>query len=459
MRSPLTFEPGRARLSLVVLGAALLGVALGVPVTAHATPADLLGFGARNIALGGAVAADVQDGGANYYNPAGLVGSPGLRLSLSYASLSSDLHINDVNSHVERISGLNLGIVAPAAIGSVRLAFGLAVHLPDQRINRTRSSLPSRPFWTLYDSRPHKVYLATNLALQLVPWLNVGVGVTFQSASTMELDIVGDINFLRTSQTRLTHQLQGDLLSSRAFQAGAQVRPLDWLSIGLTWRGALALRDQLTARVEGGLTGLGPAFPVSFELVSRSVGAYIPQQLVVGVAARPIEALRVSLDVSWVDWSKHPSLISTEELLLNVELPPGIMLDIPSMIGGTTPVPMNLRDIVVPRVGVEWDAHRTDAFVLHTRAGYVFERSPFPAQRGRTNFVDSNRHSLALGVGATFVSPGRRFPGDLNLDAYFLYAQVSERAHEKLSLVDPVGDYTAGGRQYGFGLQVELAFH
>ena len=131
--------------------------------------------------------------------------------------------------------------------------------------------------------------------------------------------------------------------------------------------------------MEGGLTGLGPAFPVSFELVSRSVGAYIPQQLVVGVAARPIEALRVSLDVSWVDWSKHPSLISTEELLLNVELPPGIMLDIPSMIGGTTPVPMNLRDIVVPRVGVEWDAHRTDAFVLHTRAGYVFERSNLSA--------------------------------------------------------------------------------
>jgi hypothetical protein len=56
------------------------------------------------------------------------------------------------------------------------------------------------------------------------------------------------------------------------------------------------------------------------------------------------------------------------------------------------------------------------------------------------------------------VSPGRRFPGNLNLDAYFLYAQVSERAHEKDSLVDPVGDYRAGGRQYGVGVQVELAF-
>jgi long-chain fatty acid transport protein len=274
----------------------------------------------------------------------------------------------------------------------------------------------------------------------------------------MELDIMGDINFLRTTQTRLTHQLKGDLVSSRAFQVGVQARPLEWLSVGVAWRGALALRDTLTARVEGGLTGLGPAFPVSFELISRSVGAYIPQQLVFGVAARPLDALRVSLDVGWVDWSKHPSLISTEELLLSVELPPAIMLDIPSMIGGTTPLPMNLRDIVVPRVGVEWDALRTGSLVLRARAGYVFERSPFPVQRGRTNFVDSDRHSLTLGAGVSLLSPGRRFPGNLNLDAYFLYAQVSERAHEKDSLVDPVGDYRAGGRQYGVGVQVELAF-
>ena len=175
---------------------ATLALTLFAPPTAHATPADLLGFGSRNISLGGAVVADVQDGGANYYNPAGLVSSPGLRLSLSYVSLSSDLHLNDNPSGVERISGLNLGIVAPANIGSMRLAFGLAVHLPDQRINRTRSSLPSRPFWTLYDSRPHKVYLATNLALQVLPWLNVGVGVTFQSASAMVVSSSPPLNQL-----------------------------------------------------------------------------------------------------------------------------------------------------------------------------------------------------------------------------------------------------------------------
>ena len=88
----------------------LLGVllTLGFVGRASATPGDTLGFGTRNINLAGAVTADVEDVGGNYYNPAGIVRGPGLRLTLSYVSMNSALEINGRDSNVERMSGITL---------------------------------------------------------------------------------------------------------------------------------------------------------------------------------------------------------------------------------------------------------------------------------------------------------------------------------------------------------------
>ena len=149
---------------------------LGITGRASATPGDTLGFGTRNINLGGAVTADVEDVGANYYNPAGIVRGPGLRLSVSYVSVSSLLEINGNDSDVERMSGLTIGIVAPLQIGDFRFGFGLGVHLPDQRLSRTRSTIQTRPRWERYDTRPHKVFLSTNIAFRPIDWLLIGVG-------------------------------------------------------------------------------------------------------------------------------------------------------------------------------------------------------------------------------------------------------------------------------------------
>lgn len=49
-------------------------------------------------------------------------------------------------------------------------------------------------------------------------------------------------------------------------------------------------------------------------------------------------------------------------------------------------------------------------------------------------------------------------PGHLQLDAYFQYAYLPTRNHQKDSLVDPVGDYTAGGQQWGAGVSLEVVF-
>lgn len=449
----------------MVKGIHLVGCALGVALLlgltsrASATPGDTLGFGTRNINLGGAVTADVEDVGSNYYNPAGIVRGPGLRLSFSYVSMNSLLEINNEDSNVERMSGLTIGIIAPLQIGDFRFGFGLGVHLPDQRLSRTRSTIQTRPRWERYDTRPHKVYLSTNIAFRPIDWLLIGVGITFQSPSDLELLIDGDADLFRVSSTRLRHQFGGDLTSTRYPQAGVQFIASEALSLGISWRGSLTLRNRLSATVEGNVVVGTVRAPLDFSLISNSVSTYMPQQLTLGFASKPVERLRVSMDLTWMDWSKHPSLIPSEAITLEIDLSMlPVMLDIPEEIGGRSPIPMNMRDTLVPRVGVEFDAFQNDSTLVQTRFGYVYEGSPFPIQRGATNFVDSDRHTFSLGAGVRLSDLRPTIPGHLQLDAYFQYAYLPTRNHQKDSLVDPVGDYTAGGQQWGVGASLEVVF-
>jgi long-chain fatty acid transport protein len=331
------------------------------------------------------------------------VRGPGLRLSVSYVSVSSLLEINGNDSDVERMSGLTIGIVAPLQIGDFRFGFGLGVHLPDQRLSRTRSTIQTRPRWERYDTRPHKVFLSTNIAFRPIDWLLIGVGITFQSPSDLELLIDGDADLFRVTNTRLRHQFGGDLTSTRYPQAGVQFIASEALSLGISWRGALTLRNRLSATVEGNVVVGTVRAPLDFSLVSNSVSTYMPQQLTLGVSANPVERLRVSMDLTWMDWSKHPSLIPSEQITLEIDLSMlPVMLDIPDEIGGRSPIPMNMRDTLVPRVGVEFDAYQSTSTLVQTRFGYVYEGTPFPIQRGATNFVDSDRHTFSLGAGVRF---------------------------------------------------------
>jgi len=447
------------------VGAGILAVstalALASPRTAHANGVDTNGFMSRSIALGGAVSADVQDPSANYYNPAGIVRGEGLRLMLGYSDVQSQLWINGVDSNVERMAGLDFGLTAPVKLGSVDLGFGLGLHLPDQRLSRTRSSLVDRPRWELFDTRPHKVFISAILGVRLTRWLLLGAGITFQSPSVLELNIRGEADALQPERrSHLEHEFRGDLTSIRYPDAGMQLLLPEGVSVGVTYRGAFELKNTIRATVDGDITGLGDPIPLAFTLESISVSTYVPQQVDMGLAWRPEfwPRLRVGFDLVWIDWSKHSSLIPTEDIVLTLDPPPGLGINVPSEIVGRRPIAMNLKDRFVPRVGIELRALDEARYALDLRAGYVYERTPFPAQTAVTNFIDSTRHQVSVGAGITLRGLEPVLRGGIRLDAHFSYMRVMERQHVKDSLVDPVGDYVAGGHQFGAGVAAEIAF-
>src|SRR5258706_438969 len=95
---------------------AVVALVLLTAATARANPPDTFGFGSREAAMGGAVAAETRGVSANYYNPAALARSRGLEVALGYFRAEHELEMNGQDSHVDPVKGLNGGLVAPGTI-------------------------------------------------------------------------------------------------------------------------------------------------------------------------------------------------------------------------------------------------------------------------------------------------------------------------------------------------------
>jgi len=446
--------------ALIMLGVALGGGLFAAPI-ARANPPDTFGLGARSTALAGAVTADVEDFSAGYYNPAGLARSGRMRLELGYFLARPELRLGGRDNEVDDVRGIVGGLVVPGKVAGTTFAFGLSLHLPDERISRTRSIPLTQARWELYDNRPHRLFLGVNLAWKPFDWLSIGGGIGFMSTSETRLEVVGEIPAIgAATRSRLEHALRTDLLSVRYPQAGIQVTPNDSLSFGLAYRGEFQLGLALDANVSADITLGALALPIYFQILTASINAFLPQQLSFGAAWKPVRTLRIGLDLTWVDWSAYRAPVGTTDVRLDLTVPPAFAMFVsqPGPISGSRPVPANFTDRFVPRIGVEWLAVETSNLDLRLRGGYYYEFSPVPMQSGLSNFVDTDRHIFSAGAGIALHDLGKGLPGELLFDAYFQSSYMVPRTMTKASLLDPTGSYLAEGVIWAAGATTGVTF-
>jgi long-chain fatty acid transport protein len=425
---------------------------------ASADPLPTYGFGSRETSLAGAVTADTSSFAANFYNPAGLVFAHGLDLSFGYFRVDQTLKVNGGDNNVDPVKGIVGGVVAPGNILGLPFAFGIATHLPDDRLSRVRTKRQDIPRWELYDNRAQILYIATNLAIRPVKWLAIGGGIAFLSSTRGTFGISGTASVPDVYKSQLRHTVDADLTTVRIPLFGVRFEPSPRWSLGAVYRGESKLDLQLTADIKGNVYAFDAlTVPVTYSLSSKSFDAFMPRQVAVGGRFDVNDRIRLLAEVTWTQWSSYQSATSRSSAILNVDISPGILY-VPPNPKPTTIRDPAFKDRLVPRLGAEVKAIQTRSFELPVRVGYFYERSPVPPQTGYTNFIDADRHAFSAGVGMRLIKPATILPGDVRLDLHAVYILLPETQIHKQIAADYIGDFAANGHQVNYGATLGVGF-
>jgi long-subunit fatty acid transport protein len=451
--------PARPRLRSALV-AASLGLALALsPAAAHANPLGTYGFGSRETSMGGAVTADAQGFSATFYNPAGLARGDRLDLSVGYFRVDQRLSINGGDNNVDPVRGVVAGLVAPGNFLGLPFAFGVATHLPDDRLSRVRTLKQEIPRWELYDNRAQILFIAAELAIRPFPWLSIGGGIAFLSSTRGDFGITGTANLKEPYDSQLRHEVDADLTTVRIPMMGVRLDPTERVSVGVSYRGESKLDLQLAADIKGNVDPgtIKVLVPVGYSLTAASLDAFHPRQVALGTSVKVSARLKVNVDFVWTQWSSYQSATSRTTAHLQLDSFKDA-LAVPPDPKPTVVRDPEFRDRVAPHLGVEVLAVQAPSIEVPVRLGYVFELSPVPPQSGPTNFVDADRHTFAVGAGVRLPAPLAVLPGEVRLDVHAAYYLLPERTTLKANPADFVGDFTSKGHQTNVGATLGVGF-
>jgi long-chain fatty acid transport protein len=191
----------------------------------------------------------------------------------------------------------------------------------------------------------------------------------------------------------------------------------------------------------------------AFVLVSGNDNLFSPRQVALGVA-KELGCWVLTADLTWVQWSRFPSPSATVDISLDLGAL-GDQFRIPPI---DRPIPADFHDIFVPRLGAEFTPLDGPDFGLTLRGGYGWEPSPAPEQPGTTNYIDSDKHTFAIGWSLRFPGLAPVMERPLILDFAGSLVWLPERLYRKAAAADPIGDYRADGLVFTASTTLKLLF-
>lgn len=423
---------------------------------ARANPVDAFGLSSRHAAMANTGTATTEDTSANYYNPAAIVRGRSVLIDIGYRYAQPILRLKGNDVGVDASRGVTAGIIAPASFGSFRFAFGVGVFLPDQRLFRVRSLAFEQPRFVYYDNRVQRMLLSANLAVQIIPGLYIGGGLTFMSQTKGKVGLSGNVAVIDPELSELVSKTEVDLLAIRYPQVGIFWEATRKLTFGLTYRHSFTLELEQTFRIEGnvGNPGMPPVVENGFFETHTIVrDLFQPWQLTFGAAARLTRKVLVTFDLTFARWSEFQQPARNADVTFDIGVfNNGVRTGTPR----TFPA-AGFHDILIPRLGVEGRVWERGKYALDLRGGYGYEPSPAPPQKDEQNLVDNDKHTFSIGVGFT-ARPLAVLLDGVSIDAHFALTYLPDRAHDKLSSTDRFGDYVSDGVIPQLGLTLRTRF-
>jgi hypothetical protein len=281
---------------------------------------------------------------------------------------------------------------------------GFALHIPTR--HALALDFPVRedtPFAPLYAGRAERLAVAGGLGVELHPRLLLGAGFTLAPHLHAPTHVRYDARrSMGNPDDGVVVELDRTLKLRASASVGLRAPVLPRLALSFVYHQEIALRATGPNDTVAG--GIVVDDPIDFN-------DYVhPHRFVAGAFVAPHETLSFAADVVVDLWSGYRTPQN----------------QIPS--------PSPFRDTVGARLSAAWTAARG----LDLRAGYGFEPSPVPPQRGDTNFLDAHRHALSAGLGLDLLPlVGRPVAIDVFFRAHVLHAQRATKDPSLLTDADP----------------------
>ncbi len=472
---------------------------------ALANPLDFLGVGSMNAALAGSGSASIGGGAAAFLNPAALTLRPDCDLDLAYSafvpSFRADLVDPGSLGNIRAFqrfdaSGAFDSAATRAALGSAfsratdsgrldgfslmgtlpfrrvipalgrEVTFGALLFLPGTgtEVVRVEGVTPDEPVWPWLGSRLHRLMAAVSAGVEVWPGrISVGAGALILADIAGSVESVAPIAVFNPSDPEdppppspSVATFRQRLATDVAPVVGVLVRPADFLSFGVSYRGQmdLGLDFDVKAGVFFDLGGVPIQADLPYHL--RAHFFYLPAELTLSSSVQPWPWLRLDADLTVSFTRSLASHLPITEFTLDAAAvgPNGELLALSSLgsfRASVAPPPrVRTRHIVVPKVGVEVRPRPW----LGILAGYAYHPSPFLPDQGYANMtLDSGFHRVGFGLAADLSDPTGTLKRPLHLAAHF-GAVVLNRRFNRVGRLDASGGRLAAGvvRTSGYGL-------
>jgi len=353
---------------------------LGAAVCMTAAPAAFaLGFrnpdqDARATAQGEAFVAQADNPSAVYYNPGGLTQLTGTQISGGGYFFFPDFSFDDgLNSEEMNTWSLSPHIYVASDLGMEKWRFGFGFNVPYGTAVDWGDHGALR--YVVTTSQMQVYNFAPTAAYQINENVSVGAGVNIYHGRIH----MKQRAFLSASLEDGRGDFQGD-----GQAVGATVGVL-WKinkqnTVGVTYRSPFTIDFDGHAEVSRVPLFLG------YDTSESSASARIefPQQVVIGYAFRPIEKLKLEVDVEWTDWDTLDDVkLHSRNTFFDSDYNSSYIL------------PMDWQASFFYEFGVQYDL--TEEWAL--RAGYIYSENSVPSETFSAMVPDTNRHVFSVGVG------------------------------------------------------------
>lgn len=345
---------------------------------------------AAALGMAGAFAGQADDAAAVWYNPAGMTGLDGTRMSGGVIGIYPTLtHENDtVNPGTTDVAQRKIHLPVHLYVThrlNDRIAFGVGINNPFGLSTDWDPDASSTRYVATF-SKIVTTEINPNVAYKLKDDLSVAFGIAYvQLRATLEKTInLGGPSPAFDRNFRLSGEGDG-----WGFNAAAMYRIAQNVSAGLSYRSRIKIDVDGTADLTGG-PGAASA--------SGKTSITLPDLVQLGVSYKASDKLTVNADLDYTLWSTFDRIVVTSDNPL---------------FNATDE--KQWHDVWCLRIGGQYQL--SDQWKL--RAGYVYDKTPVGEAYFDTRTPDADRQGITIGTGYA--------AGNMTIDLAYMYLRFNKR--------------------------------